>query len=150
MRNDSRLSRMLHALLHLARSDSPMTSEQMAEMLGTNPVVVRRTMAGMRDAGYVLSEKGHGGGWSIACDLKKVTLLDIHKAVGGPHIFAIGIETKESNCAVQKAVNSALKDALREAEDLLVKRLGCISLSDLLTDFDAHCQAIPEISKLRK
>lgn len=29
-------------------------------MLGTNPVVVRRTMAGLREAGYVKSEKGHG------------------------------------------------------------------------------------------
>jgi DNA-binding IscR family transcriptional regulator len=46
VRNDSRLSRMLHVLLHMARHDAPMTSETIAKMLGTNPVVVRRTMAG--------------------------------------------------------------------------------------------------------
>ncbi len=45
---------------------------------------------GLRDAGYVRSEKGHGGGWAIAADLGTVSLLDIHRAVGGPRIFAIG------------------------------------------------------------
>jgi DNA-binding IscR family transcriptional regulator len=62
MRNDSRLSRMLHVLLHMARHDGPITSEAIGMMLGTNPVVVRRTLAGLRDAGYVRSDKGHGGG----------------------------------------------------------------------------------------
>src|SRR3546814_1535501 len=69
MRQDSRLSRMLHVLLHMAQHDRPATSEAIAKMLRTNPVVVRRTMAGLREAGYVRSVKGHGGGWSIARDL---------------------------------------------------------------------------------
>ena len=81
-----------------------MTSEVVARMLGTNPVVVRRTMAGLRKAGYVRSEKGHGGGWSIAMDLTKVSLLDIHRAVGGPRIFAIGNENPNPDCAVEKVV----------------------------------------------
>src|SRR5690606_31097616 len=88
MRNDSRLSRMLHVLLHMARHDGPMKSETIGTMLGTNPVVVRRTLAGLRDAGYVRSEKGHGGGWGIACDLERVSLLDVYRAVGGPRLFA--------------------------------------------------------------
>jgi len=94
MRSDSRLSRMLHVLLHMARQDAPFTSEQLAQMLATNPVVVRRTMAGLKKAGYVQSEKGHGGGWTLSCDLAAVSLLDIHQAVGGPRIFAIGSATE--------------------------------------------------------
>ena len=34
MKRDSKLSSVLHVLLHLAHSDRPMTSEQMAGMLG--------------------------------------------------------------------------------------------------------------------
>src|SRR3546814_19719205 len=82
MRNDSRLSRMLHVLLHMARHEGPMTSDEIARMLGTNAVVVRRTMAGLRDSGYVRSEKGHGGGWAIQADLETVSLLAVHRAVG--------------------------------------------------------------------
>lgn len=141
MRKDSRLSRMLHVLLHMARHDGPMTSEQIAQMLQTNPVVVRRTMAGLRDAGYVRSEKGHGGGWVIAANLEKVSLLDIHRAVGGPTLFAIGSEQENPACAVEAAVNDALDDALREAEALLVTRLAAVSLAELARSFDARCVA---------
>ncbi len=48
MRNDSRLSRMLHVLIHMDQHDQRTTSETIAQMLRTNPVVVRRTMAGLR------------------------------------------------------------------------------------------------------
>ena len=131
---------MLHVLLHMARHDGPATSDTIAKMLGTNPVVVRRTMAGLRDAGYVRSEKGHGGGWSIACDLATVSLLDIHRAVGGPTLFAIGNESDNPECAVEQVVNAALDDALREAEALLIARLGAVSLAELATAFDEKCQ----------
>ncbi len=141
MRSDSRLSRMLHVLLHMARQDGPMTSEAIAAMLGTNPVVVRRTMAGLRDAGYVRSEKGHGGGWTLAADLDKVSLLDVHHAVGGPRIFAIGNEHSNPACAVERAVNEALEDSLREAEARLVARLAAVSLAELSRSFDARCSA---------
>ncbi len=132
---------MLHVLLHMARVDGPIASERIALMLGTNPVVVRRTLAGLRDAGYVRSEKGHGGGWTIAADLERVSLLDIHRAVGGPRVFAIGNEHPNPDCAVEKAVNEALEDALMEAEAILVARLGAISLAQLARSFDASCSA---------
>ncbi|MBB5519377.1 DNA-binding IscR family transcriptional regulator [Amphiplicatus metriothermophilus] len=133
---------MLHVLIHMARHDGPMTSEAIARMLGTNPVLIRRTMAGLRDAGYVSSEKGHGGGWAITADLNAVTLLDVHRAVGGPRLFAIGIEHPEPGCQVAIVVNEALGDALQEAERLLVTRLGSISLAALVQSFDDRCDSV--------
>ncbi|HZV08823.1 MAG TPA: Rrf2 family transcriptional regulator [Novosphingobium sp.] len=144
MRNDSRLSRMLHVLLHMARHNGPLTSEAIARMLGTNAVVVRRTMAGLRAAGYVRSDKGHGGGWVLCADLEQVSLLDIHRAVGGPRIFAIGNEHTHPDCAVEKVVNAAVEDALREAETLLITRLGAVTLAQLARQFDASCAGAPQ------
>ena len=138
MRNDSRLSRMLHVLLHMARQDGPMTSEAIAAMLRTNPVVVRRTMAGLRDAGYVRSEKGHGGGWVLARDLDRISLLDVHRAVGAPKVFAIGSGPGPSHCLVEKIVDEAVADALREAEALLIARFEAVSLGQLARAFDAR------------
>eukprot|EP01034_Spumella_vulgaris_P009550 gene9550-12112_t len=51
MKKDSRLSGVLHCLLHMAEHDAPSTSEALAAAMQTNPVVVRRLMAGLRDAG---------------------------------------------------------------------------------------------------
>lgn len=132
---------MLHVLLHMARHDGPMTSDEIARMLSTNAVVVRRTMAGLRDAGYVRSEKGHGGGWVIVADLEIVSLLDVHRAVGGPRLFTIGNEHPNADCAVERVVNEALDSALNEAEAMLVARLGTVSLAELGRRFDARCNS---------
>lgn len=70
MKRNSRLSAVLHALLHMAERDRPMTSEELAACLHTNPVVVRRTMAGLREAGLVTSGRGHGGGGRLAARWK--------------------------------------------------------------------------------
>ena len=130
---------MLHVLLHMARHDAPLTSEQIAKMLDTNSVLVRRTMSGLRRAGYVRSEKGHGGGWSLARDLTEITLLDIHNAIGRPKIFAIGNMSDYPHCAVERVVNATIDDALQSAEALLLKRLGSVRLSDLANEFERIC-----------
>ena|GEM_PF-111858 len=135
MKRDSRLSGVLHILLHMAEQAGPVTSEELSRMMATNPVVVRRTMAGLRRQGYVRSEKGHGGGWTLACDLSKVTLRDIYVALGSPALLAIGNRTEAPGCLVEQAVNAALQQAFHDAEELLLSRLGEVSLSRLSADF---------------
>lgn len=124
MRNDTRLSRMLHVLIHMARHEGPATSEAIGQMLGTNPVVVRRTMALLKNEGYVSSEKGHRGGWRLAKPLADITLLDIHQALGASSIFAIGLSTDHPECLVEQAVNEALGEAFEAAQALLPSAWG--------------------------
>lgn len=140
MRHDSRLSRMLHVLIHMDRHEGAATSETIAEMLNTNPVVIRRTMAGLREKGYVRSEKGHGGGWRLARPLSGITLLDVYRALGEPPVFAIGPAVDHPECLVEQAVNAALDSALREAEALFVARLENVTLADLAADFDREAE----------
>ena len=47
MIHDTRLSGVLHVLLHMAEHDGPVTSETLARAMSTNPVVIRRIMAGL-------------------------------------------------------------------------------------------------------
>lgn len=107
----------------------------------TNPVVVRRTMAGLRDAGFVQSEKGHGGGWIIARDLETLTLRDIYNALGSPEFFALGNRIENPACLVEQSVNHALDSAFHEAEALIIERLGTVSLADLAADFHGRFDA---------
>lgn len=136
MKTDSKLSSVLHVLLHMAHSNQPLTSEQLALYLHTNPVVVRRVLANLRELGYVASVKGHGGGWTLTCDLSMVSLRDIYDAVGSPDFFALGNRTENPACIVEQAVNQALDDAFQEAEALLIKRLGSVSLANLSENFN--------------
>jgi len=134
MKRDSRLSGVLHILLHMARQPGPKTSDTLARAMDTNPVVVRRLMAGLRERGLVRSEKGHGGGWIIARDLDRITLRDIYEALGEPEILAMGNRTEAPGCLVEQAVNAALGSAFDEAEALLLRRFGEVTLSRLNAD----------------
>ncbi|KZY36720.1 transcriptional regulator [Roseovarius sp. HI0049] len=135
MKRDSRLSSVLHALLHMAERAEPMTSEQLSRCLGTNPVVVRRTMGFLRRAGIVASDRGQAGGWRIAADLSAITLRDLHVALEEPALFAIGHRNEAPECLVEQSVNAALDETFAEAEALLLRRMGDIKLADLADDF---------------
>lgn len=144
MKRDSRLSSMLHILLHMAHADRPVISEDLARMLNTNPVLVRRTLAGLRENGLVAAEKGHGGGWVIAKPLDTITLYDVYAALGEPELFAIGHRDSPSQCLVEQAVNSALDQTLAEAEALIVARLRQVTLATLSAEFNQrHPSAHP-------
>ena len=128
----------LHVLLHLSGHRASVTSEALSEHMGANPVVIRRTMAGLRKAGLVSSSKGHGGGWSISRDLKVISLLDIYRALDEPILVQQhrGIEMPE--CLVEQTVGRALDAIYQEAEALIIKRFETIKLSDLSTAFHAR------------
>jgi Rrf2 family protein len=135
MIRDSRLSSVLHGLLHMLGAGGPVTSEQLAQAMTTNPVVVRRVMAGLREQGFVRSEKGHGGGWTLARDPSAITLADIYRAVGAPTIIAMSHRSENPGCLVEQAVNDALRDTFREVEAIFLTRLGAVKLEALARDF---------------
>lgn len=147
MKRDSRLSSVLHALLHMAEHDGPMTSESLARCLCTNPVVVRRTMGYLRDAGIVTSGRGHAGGWRIDVDLSSITLRRLHEALGESSMFAIGNRNESSRCLVEQSVNAALEDTFAAAEALLLQRFSEITLADLAADFSRRHAAAKRKSK---
>ena len=141
MQLDGRLSRMLHLLIHMDRANGPITSGEAAEMLHTNPVVIRRTMAGLRDAGLVRSIKGHAGGWTLLKPLESVSMLDVYNAVGEPRIFAIGLADPAPDCLVEQAVNASMTSALKKAEAMLIAQLGEVTLAAIAEDFDRRFSA---------
>ncbi|MEO1018237.1 MAG: Rrf2 family transcriptional regulator [Pseudomonadota bacterium] len=134
MRQDSRLSRVLHALLHLEEMDEPATSDVIAAMLQTNSAVVRRTMAGLRNNGIVTSTKGHGGGWSLARPLDEITLLGIYEALGSPPLFAIGNDNDDPRCLLAQAANAATNEALSTARVHFERSLDAITVAQLVAD----------------
>jgi len=133
MRKDSRLSRMLHILIHMDNMTEAATSDHIATMLNTNPVVVRRTMGCLREQGYVTSVKGHGGGWRLNVKLEDITLLDIHNALGEISVFTIGLSDEHTQCPIEQAVNRELDSVLKASEKLLLARFGEVTLAKLST-----------------
>lgn len=132
----------LHVLLHLGGTKA-IPSDVLAKQTGSHAVVMRRTMAGLRRAGIVSSEKGHGGGWALARPLTEVTLADVYEALGMPSIFALGHRTDSPGCLVEKAVNTALGTAMADAEALILERFRSLTLAELAADVGTQAQHHP-------
>lgn len=135
MRYDSRLPRVMHVLLHLDQMEEPATSELIGKMLNTNGAVVRRTMAGLREKGYVHSSKGHGGGWTLARPLSQITLMGIYEALGSPALFALSRAGDAPSCLMEQAANAATERALQQASTRFSEVLQGVTMADLADDF---------------
>jgi Rrf2 family protein len=131
MKRNSKLSASLHALVHMAQTPGrAMTSEEIASWLHTNPVVVRRMVAGLRDAGVLSSARGHGGGWTLARAADKITLAEVAAALD-ERLIPFSTEPENPRCLVERAVNEALDGVRDEIEQLLSRRLAKVTLADL-------------------
>ncbi|MCV0427152.1 MAG: Rrf2 family transcriptional regulator [Roseibium sp.] len=135
MRTDSRLPRVLHVLLHLAQHEAPLTSDQIGAMLGTNPSLVRRMMAGLRKAGFVSSTKGHGGGWYLSRQLDEISLADVYKALGSPPLFAVGPSGDTSACLLERAANEITRQALDAANTVFQQKLASTTVAEITNPY---------------
>ena len=99
MKRNSRLSLALHALSRLAfDTKQPQTSTAIANHAGTNPVVVRRVFGKLRNAGLLISKRGHSGGWRLARPPQDITLADVYVALE-ESIASPRADTEANTCA---------------------------------------------------
>ena len=131
MKRDSKLSLALHALGHMAaRPDRPLRSEDMALAQSTNPVVVRRVLGLLREAGILRSAKGHDGGWWLARDAGAITVADVYRVLGEP-AFSRHQPGPDNppHCAIERALHATMEDALARAESVLTARLAQVTIA---------------------
>ena len=129
MKTDGRLARMLHVLVHMGLLGGRETSERIAEMLNTNPVVVRRTLGALRAYGIVDSEGGRGGGWKLLRPLDRITVLDVQRALSDGAILRAPVSRDHPACPVERASNSVLEEAYAVAEAELMEKYGSMTLA---------------------
>ena len=136
----------LHILAHLAEAgERPTTSEALAAHCQTNPVVVRRSLAGLREAGIVASVKGHGGGWTMARPPATISLREVYAVLGERGELVPGPQPSPHGCLIEAAIGDALDGFYAEAEALLLRRLDEITLADLAAEFHRR---LPGCSKV--
>ncbi len=143
MKQDSRLVRMLHVLIHIGLLGGRETSETIARMLNTNPVVVRRTMSALRRKGIVGSEGGRGGGWVLLRPLTELTVLDVQTALREDKVLSAGLSSDHPACPVERAANAALVEAFARAEETLIGEFGRLKLSIIADAALADAKKLP-------
>ncbi len=131
MKRNSRLSLALHTLGHMATDpDQSQTSSDIAAHAGTNPVVVRRVLGRLREAGLLTSEKGHSGGWKLAREPQSITLADVYLALD-EQIIAPDKDDGDHHCSMEHALHKQVSRVLRDVERNLVEQLATTTIADV-------------------
>lgn len=133
MNTSSRYTVAIHILTLLAYCEpSPLTSEFIAGSVNTNPVVIRRLLGTLREAGLVTSQSGPGGGWRLLRDAKKISLRDIYSAMEGASLFPLHAATPNPLCPVGKTIQSMLAVQFNSAREAMERHLGRTTIAALV------------------
>ena len=133
MSTSSRFAVAVHVMSLMAWADEePLKSEQVAESVQTNPVVIRRMLCELAEANLVVSQTGAMGGSKLARDPKQITLLDIFQAVETPGVFSLHRHPPSPNCPVGVNIGTVLNEVLDEVDSAVAQVLANITVKDVV------------------
>ena len=134
MSTSSRFAVAVHVLTLMAwADDEPLKSEQVAESVNTNPVVIRRMLCELAESKLVVSQSGSMGGTKLARDPEEITLLDIYQAVENRGVFALHRHPPSRNCPVGVNIGSVLNEVLDEVDSAVERVLANITIKDVVS-----------------
>lgn len=107
------------------------TSQRIAASVNTNPVVIRRCLGELKEAGLVESTRSRG--WTLSRDPSETTLLDVYRAVGG-EVFAMHASPPHHECHVGAGIQPVLLHAYERATAALCESLSQTTIADILRD----------------
>lgn len=129
---NSSFSIAVHALVYLNHMESVLSSEELAQNVCTNPVLVRKVMSKLKKAGIVTTKGGKSGGYAFASDAETLTLETIAEAidahfVGSP--WRSGDMDKE--CLISSGMGSVMENICAQLDELCRKSLRGITVADI-------------------
>ncbi|HET7232244.1 MAG TPA: Rrf2 family transcriptional regulator, partial [Longimicrobium sp.] len=108
------------------------TSERIAASVNTNPVVVRRIMGALRNAGMVSVQPGVGGGATLSRDPAGISLLDVYRAVeDGDELFSLPASEPSRSCNVGGHIRDVLRPIFCQAHRAMEGVLARVSIADV-------------------
>lgn len=124
----------LHILILLAaESDETHTSTSLAARMDTNPVVLRRMISDLAQAGIVETRRGAGGGVSLAMDPADITLGQVADVIESDMTFEVHHvpDGPEADLMTDAAL-AAIEAQRRELHTASIVELDRITLEDIM------------------
>ena len=122
--NNTRFATAIHILTILAADkDAWLNSDYIAGSINVNPVIVRKELIILQQAGLVESRKGKDGGARLSKSPNAITLTDIYKAVKNTDILGKKNLNTNPKCPVGKDINNRLETLYSETDLIVVNFL---------------------------
>ena len=139
MQISSRFTIAIHMLscMEVFKEDYKITSDFLASSINANPVIIRKLLSQLKDAGLIEVKRGPGGA-QIAKPLDEITFLDVYRAVDCVEentLFHFH-ENPNQNCPVGRNIHAVLDDKLLRVQNAMERELASITLADMKADFE--------------
>jgi Rrf2 family protein len=134
--NNTRFATALHILTLLANdAEEWLSSEWMAGSINVNPVVVRKELSILNDAGLVVTRKGKSGGARLAKSSAQITMDDVYLAVKNSEV--LGKQNCKTNpkCPIGKDINQKLDGLFESIEQSVIDKLKGKTLENFVAEF---------------
>ncbi|MEL7061482.1 MAG: Rrf2 family transcriptional regulator [Acidobacteriota bacterium] len=129
---NSDLTVALHVMGCLtAFSGKAVTSERLAQIYGTNPVVVRRVISKLNKAGLVQTRRGAGGGSVLARRPASINLRQVFEAVAGTDSPGLLRRHPGEESPVAGVLAGFINDLYSEAEEALLQRFESVTVEEM-------------------
>ena len=127
----------VHVLAGLAVSPGGHSrSNEIAQSVNTNPVVVRRILSKLNKAGLIRTFQGKAGGAQLAQKPERISLLDIYSAIGEPPIFGFNQAPPNRKCPLSCRMKAVLEPVFESAEGAALRELGRLTLAQIVQNLD--------------
>lgn len=134
--NNTRFATALHILSLLADSeDEWLSSDWIAGSINVNPVVIRRELGPLVEAGFVEGRKGKHGGSRLAKAPKDIGLDQIYRVVKNSEVLGKKNENPSPKCPIGKDINQKLDLLFQDIDQSVVNKLKQQSLEDFVAQF---------------
>lgn len=135
--NNTRFATAVHIMTLLAKSPQEwLTSDWMAGSINVNPVIVRKEISVLREAGLIISRQGKEGGSQLAKNADMITISEIYKAVKNTEVLGKKNQNPNPACSVGKEINLHLNTLFEETDHLVINFLGDKSLQEFTDQFE--------------
>lgn len=125
----------IQALVAIAESDGPCSSNNMAQELKAHPVFLRQMLAKLVRANLIRAREGRDGGYQLACPREKITLAQVYHAVSTPDPTELPVKTTND---LSERVLDFLEEIGDETEKQLLAILERYTLDTVIARIAPH------------
>lgn len=139
MQISSRFTIAIHMLacMDVFKEEYKVTSDFLASSINVNPVIIRKILSQLKDAGLIEVKRGPGGA-TIAKPLDEITFFDVYQSVDciEENTLFHFHENPNPDCPVGKNIHQVLDDKLLRIQTAMEQELKSITLADMNTDLE--------------
>ena len=134
---DYSLIALKHFALRLRESNGAVSAKEVSDACGIPLPVLSKLLQKLGRSGFLASEYGTNGGYRLTRDPRRISALEVIRAIDGPIVLA--------NCFTEGAYcghsgRCSVKRPLRKIHDGILRLLDSVSIQDMLQESEEEAR----------